>query len=135
MEQELQQLVERVWTEKAKDVAASQAVASMSAQARLSLTKLLSSLHTRVSARRVLDEPSSSSSFSNEEQLRDLSNNELVNVLLLITLAVYHSDSLCFEPPELRTARLDEWARLTGLSIDVVKEAAILGPDGLRRLG
>lgn len=135
MEQELEQLVERVWTERAKDVAASQVVTSMSAQARLSLTKMLSYLHTRVSARRVLDDPNASSSLANEGQLGNLSNNELANVLLLITLAIYHSDSLCFEPPELRAARLNEWASLTGIPVDVVKEAAILGPDGLRRIG
>lgn len=135
MEHELERLVERVWTERAKDVAASQAVTSMSAQARLSLTKMLSSLYTRVSARRILDDLSSASSLAKDGQQGDLSNDELANALLLITLAIYHSDSLCFEPPELRAARLNEWARLTDIPLDVVKEAAVLGPDGLRRIG
>lgn len=135
MEQELERLVELVWRGKTKDVAANQALPSMSAQARLSLTKILSSLYTRASARRVLDDPAPPSSLVKEAPLGDFSNNELENALLLITLAIYHSDSLYFDPPELRKDRLNEWAKLTEMPLDVVKEAAILGQKGLRMMG
>lgn len=135
MNEELMRIVEQIWQQPDKQRAASVAVFSMSATTRKDVGELLSSLHRRASARHLLEGNTSILKANcRQEERGDLSEGELVNVVMLLTMATYHSDSFCFLPPELRSARMEEWGRLTGLASDIVKEAIALGQDGLRNL-
>jgi hypothetical protein len=61
----------------------------------------------------------------------DMTHQRLEGLLVLLMLAVYHSDGLFNLPLELREARLHQWAQTTRYSVDVVREASILGATGI----
>ncbi len=59
---------------------------------------------------------------------------ELASILLLLMLAVHHSDGLAFLPTELRRSRVGSWSEQTGLKEIIVLEAVKLGPERLNDL-
>lgn len=54
--------------------------------------------------------------------------------LLLLYFAMYDSDSLTDYPVDMRERCLMSWSKQTGFPIEVVREAAILGQNGIRSL-
>lgn len=129
---DVQALVDELWRSADLRSEARVARSALNAEDRVQLGRIAQALEQRAAARLVLNsdnlgtEPAESVGITTDERLEDL--------LVLLTLATHHSDSLLYLPSDLREARLRHWADSTGYSVDVVREASILGPNGLSRL-
>jgi hypothetical protein len=123
-------LVERLWQAEDLDEEAAHAGRSLTPQEFRALQEVAAELETRVSSKRIFegqkDERHSVATLGQGQTVKGL--------LILLVLATYHSDTLLFLPPSARHKRALEWAERTGFPLDFVKEAAILGPHGLRPL-
>ena len=80
------------------------------------------------------------SAISDDEGVRNAfitpkaEEEEFASILLLLMLAIHHSDGLLFLPPNLRQSRIRSWAEQTGFKEAVVREALRLGPEGLQKI-
>jgi hypothetical protein len=127
MANDIHALVDELWQSADRCAEARKARSALTAADRNRLGRIAQTLEQRAAARRVLAsdlgvEPVESVGMTDER---------LEGLLVLLTLAAHHSDSLLYLPFELREAKLREWADSTGYSVDVVREAGILGPSGL----
>ena len=130
---DIQALVDELWQSPDLHGGARAASAALTAGDRALLGRILEALEARAAARRLLRSKNADAGpalaavpVAQEECFEGL--------LVLLTLAAHHSDSLLYLPPHLREARLESWADSTGLDIEVVREASTLGPYGLRPL-
>lgn len=136
MTKELLEKVNQIWISSDKVKTALAAYQTLSQDERKNLEKIKNILLKRVSARNTLYSSAANKSFSlpntNSKNQFDLEGTS--NVLLLLSLGMYQSDSFIFLPPDMREIRLQDWSNLTRLNIDIVREAVILGPEGINDL-
>lgn len=134
MTHELAGLVEEIWRGGSKADDARKMGQCLTEAVRAQLQTTLRELEARAFARRTTSFRDAPRSKADDSAKNGLPSDEAARLLLLLTLGVYHSDSLVYLPKELRDARLDEWTRLTNFPLDLVKEAVSLGPSGLGSL-
>ena len=136
MTKEILEKVNQIWISSDKVKTALAAYQTLSQNERKRLEKIKNILLKRVSARHTLYSSATNKSFSlpktNSTNQFDLEGTS--NVLLLLSLGMYQSDSFIFLPPEMREVRLQDWSNMTRLNIDIVREAVILGPEGINNL-
>lgn len=136
MSKELTALVEKLWRDGTKTEA--EAVQEVGQLLTESSRKELRAILHELEARALTQQPNTDRTATSLGKLADttvdLPTDESARVLLLLTLGIHHSDSLTLLPRDMRQARLDTWAQLTKFHIDLVKEAATLGPAGLGKL-
>ena len=130
MSAEIATLVEKLWQADDLSAAAETAAAAITSKDVDTLSAILKSLSSHIAARRVLEE-TVREGHGDEASLTPGSTR---GFLMLLVLATYHSDSVLYLPPELRRKRITEWSDRTGYSVEIVKEAAILGSHGLTPL-
>lgn len=130
---ELTSMVEKLWLDGVEEDRAKQFSQLLSANARMDLRKILCRLDALAFSRSSAF-PSSSPFVSKYESTEDLPVDESAHLLLLLVLGIHHSDSLIYLPPDMRRDRLNGWADLTKFGIELVKEAATLGPAGLTQI-
>ena len=130
---DIQALVDELWQSPDLHGRARAASAALTAGDRTLLGRILEALEARAAARRLL-RPKNENAESALTTVLVAQEKCFEGLLVLLTLAAHHSDSLLYLPPHLREARLESWADSTGLDIGVVREASTLGPFGLRPL-
>jgi hypothetical protein len=123
-------LIERLWQAEDLDEEAAHASRSLTAQEIEALRAITQALNDRVSARRIL----SDDKLDGDSAAGSLRGETTEGLLILLVLATYHSDTLLFLPAELRHKQVRQWAERTGFPLEIVKEATVLGREGLPRL-
>jgi len=126
MANDIQALVDELWQSGDLRGEAREARSSLTAADRNRLGQIALVLERRVAARHVLAPDLS----AQPAEATGMTDERLEGLLVLLTLAAHHSDTLLYLPFELREARLRQWAETTGYSTDVVREASVLGPSG-----
>jgi hypothetical protein len=127
MTNEITALIENIWQSPDKEAAVIRADRKMSSDARERLHAVMGDLTPG-------DEIRDKATENDDEQISTREMSLDARALLLVTLSWHHSDSLLYLPFERRERRLSEWASWTGFSVEAVRQAAALGPAGLKRL-
>lgn len=138
MMNELLEKINQIWISSEKEKTALAAYRALSQDGREKLDKIKEIIRARVSARNILNSSSAykakGSTLPQTNSSKQLDIDETSNVLLLLTMGVYHSDSFIYLPSDMREERLRDWASITCLNIDIVREVVILGPEGINSL-
>jgi hypothetical protein len=124
----LDDLLSQLWTSRTLQRDALDAAHGLDPKLRMQLGNLASLLAERV-ALRAQTSPANRASGAQDE--KTMSDERLGGLLELLTLAVFHSDTLLYLPHDEREERLGLWAERTGFDQDLVREATILGPAGI----
>ncbi|MER9796988.1 hypothetical protein NKJ36_07535 [Mesorhizobium sp. M0142] len=128
MAHDLQKIVDSLWQSTDQQAAARKARLTLDATDRDRLGEIAQTLRERSIRQR------SDRSGGHESQPIRQGSVDIEGLLVLLTFAVHHSDTLAYLPTEEREGRLREWAEITGYSVDEVRQACTLGAFGLAPL-
>lgn len=132
MNQDIEDLIRDIWQSENPIRRAEELGQGLDLGTQTVIQDILSSIRTRAIARSSL----TSSSVANiiEDEPISIETPSSQHSLLLLYFAMYDSDNLFDYSVDVRDRCLKGWSELTGFPIEVVREAVILGQNGLRSL-
>lgn len=132
MKQNIEDLIRDIWQSENPIRRAEELGQTLQHDTEVLMREVLTSIRTRATARSNL----TSGSVANVADCGSASiappSNQ--NSLLLLYFAMYDADSLSDVSRDSRERCLKSWSEQTGFPLDVVREAVILGQNGLRSL-
>ncbi|MEJ5042008.1 hypothetical protein LOY33_22710 [Pseudomonas sp. B21-036] len=132
MNQKIEDLIRDIWQSGDPIRKAEELGLGLGEDSQAVIGDVLSKIRMRAAARASLASDSEGDSIRGGA----ISSNSPSNYqsLLLLYFAIYDSDSLADYPVDMRERCLMSWSKQTGFPIRVVREAVILGQNGIQSL-
>ncbi|MCF3193424.1 hypothetical protein [Pseudomonas bubulae] len=132
MNQEIEDLIRDIWQSENPIRRAEELGQALNQGAQAGIQDIISQIRARAIARASLALSSVASSI--EGGAISIGNPSNKHSLLLLYFAMYDSDSLADYSVDARERCLKGWSEQTDFPIEVIREAVILGENGLRSL-
>ncbi|KQB54482.1 hypothetical protein AQS70_21715 [Pseudomonas endophytica] len=132
MNQEIEDLIRDIWQSENPVRRAEELGQGLNQGAQAGIQDIISKIRARAIARASL--ASSTDANSIDEGAISIDNASNKHSLLLLYFAMYDSDSLADYSVDARERCLKGWSEQTDFPIEVIREAVILGVNGLRSL-
>lgn len=132
MNQEIEDTVRDIWQSENPIRRAEELGQGLNPGTQIVIQDILSNIRARATARTSLASGSEANSIKDGAISTHMPSNQ--SSLLLLCFAMYNSDNLADYPVDARERRLMGWSEQTGFPIEVIREAVILGQNGLRSL-
>ncbi|GAD61802.1 MULTISPECIES: hypothetical protein [Pseudomonadaceae] len=132
MNQNIEDLIRDIWQSENPIRRTEELSQALQDDTKAVIREVLKNIQARATARSNLTSGSVSNIADDASASVEPRSNQ--NSLLLLYFAMYDADSLSDVSRDSRERCLKSWSEQTGFSIDVVREAVILGQNGLRPL-
>ena len=132
MNQDIEDLIRDIWQSENPIRRAEELDQTLQHETRAVIRDILSNIRARAAARSRLT-PGNAANIA-EDGSASVERHSSQYSLLLLYFAMYDADSILDVSQDSRERCLKGWAEQTGFPIEVVREAVILGQNGLRSL-
>lgn len=132
MNQDIEDLIRDIWQSENPMRRAEELDRTLQQETQAVIRGMLRNIRARAAARSSLTLGNAANIA--EDDSASVERHSSQHSLLLLYFAMYDADSILDVSQDSRERRLKSWAEQTGFPIEVVREAVILGQNGIRSL-